>query len=268
MVAVVVPIPSTGALTADEEISLRHAEHFLGGYEKFFLVPESVRFERPGFGVMKFADEFFGSSIAHSRLQLSKDFYTRFQRYKYILMYHLDALVFSDQLTEWCQTDLDYIAPPWIQCEDSPWVTRSRVGNGGFALLKIESFLEVMRSRRLAEDPDEYWSRFSAGKPWYQRAINMPRKFIKRHYAFNGVRHEMAKWTTRTDGKANSDYFWSDEAIKYLPTFRIASVETGLRFAFEVAPRMCFRMNNNQLPFGCHAWARYDRAFWEPYLLK
>ena len=84
-----------------------------------------------------------------------------------------------------------------------------------------------------------------------------------RHHAFNGVRREMAWWTNRDDGGSqNADHFWSDAAINYLPEFKIASVETGLRFAFEVAPRLCFRLNNNQLPFGCHAWARYDRAFW------
>jgi hypothetical protein len=72
----------------------------------------------------------------------------------------------------------------------------------------------------------------------------------------------------RKDGTANCDYFWSDEAVKYWPDFKIASVETGLKFAFEVAPRWCFERNGGRLPFGCHAWPRYDRAFWEPHLLR
>ena len=50
--------------------------------------------------------------------------------------------------------------------------------------------------------------------------------------------------------------------------FSIAPFETALKFSFEVAPRQCFEMNNQSLPFGCHAWARYDRSFWEPYLIK
>ena len=66
----------------------------------------------------------------------------------------------------------------------------------------------------------------------------------------------------------HDDHFWSDEAVKYYPEFKVASVELGLRFAFEVAPRACFEQNNYTLPFGCHAWPRYDRDFWEPYLLK
>ena len=43
--------------------------------------------------------------------------------------------------------------------------------------------------------------------------------------------------------------------------------DEGLRFSFEVAPRLCFELNGRRLPFGCHGWHRYDRTFWEPYLL-
>ena len=41
----------------------------------------------------------------------------------------------------------------------------------------------------------------------------------------------------------------------------------ALEFSFELAPRYCFMMNGRRLPFGCHAWFRYDREFWEPFLL-
>jgi hypothetical protein len=75
----------------------------------------------------------------------------------------------------------------------------------------------------------------------------------------------MFRWLRR---RTEADIFWSDEAVHYYPEFKIADVATGLRFAFEVSPRVCLERNHHQLPFGCHAWARYDRAFWEPYLLK
>lgn len=66
----------------------------------------------------------------------------------------------------------------------------------------------------------------------------------------------------------NNDFFWATQAVKYLPSFRVATVEEALKFAFEGAPRKCFEMNGRRLPFGCHAWARYDRAFWEPFLVS
>jgi hypothetical protein len=46
------------------------------------------------------------------------------------------------------------------------------------------------------------------------------------------------------------------------PFFRVPTPEQALSFAFEVAPRRLYEMNGRQLPFGCHAWERCDRAFW------
>jgi len=65
----------------------------------------------------------------------------------------------------------------------------------------------------------------------------------------------------------NNDLFWADQAVTYLPGFKVASIEEGLRFAFEAVPRTCYEINNRQLPFGCHAWTKFDRGFWEPHLL-
>ncbi len=33
-------------------------------------------------------------------------------------------------------------------------------------------------------------------------------------------------------------------------------------FAFERSPRYLYEKNANILPFGCHAWEKYDKAFW------
>jgi hypothetical protein len=134
--------------------------------------------------------------------------------------------------------------------------------------MKTESFLKVINSRQWSIHPDEYWRRFCRRTTRAQQIVNFPRKYLKRLVVFNGARWEMRRWTSRPNGKGHSDLFWADEAIKYYPDFRIAPVEVGLKFAFEVAPRLCFELNNRHLPFGCHAWPRYDREFWEPYLLK
>lgn len=261
-VAIVVPLSNKKELTPDEEISLKHLIHFLGKYDKYMVAPKSLAAEYPGFEIKRFSDRLFGSLEAHKKLSFSPGFYKAFREYKYILMYHLDALVLSDQLMEWCETDLDYIGPPWITCDDAPWVRVPRVGNSGFSLRKIESFLKVIYSPIYSIDPREYWERFCRSNPRYIQYLNIPRKYLKYVRMLNGARWHMSRW------KENDDFFWSDEARKYYPEFKIASFETGLRFGFELAPRLCFEMNNRRLPFGCHAWQRYDREFWEPYLLK
>jgi hypothetical protein len=267
LVAVVVPLSNRPDLTSDEHYSLRHLNCYLGKYDKYMLAPNSLKVSHAGFTIKRFDDSFFGSAAANNRLMLTPGFYQAFSNYQYILIYHLDALVFSDQLVEWCNMDLDYIGPPWLPCPDTPYVTVPRVGNGGFSLRKIQGFQRVIRSRKYWVEPSQYWADLCRGKPWYVRYANLPRKLLKRLPRFNGARQEMAHWHLRND-RRNEDYFWSDEAVRYYPEFRIPSVEVARRFAFEVAPRHCFELNGRQLPFGCHAWARYDRAFWEPYLLR
>jgi Protein of unknown function (DUF5672) len=267
-VAIVVPLSAQPSLTSDEELSLRHLEHFLGGYDKYFIAPKGTSLSRPGFKTMVFPGKYFGSAQAHARLQLSEEFYARFAEYKHILMHHLDALVLSDQLARWCETDLDFVGPPWLRSDDSPWVSHPHVGNTGFALMRVDSFLNVIRSRRRSIDPDEFWREFCAVNPRYRQWIHLPRKYLKRLHMFNNARWDTWWWTSRKDGTGNGDYFWSYQAVKYWPQFKIASVSQGLEFAFEVSPRMCFELNNRRLPFGSHAWARYDRGFWEPHLLR
>ena len=36
-------------------------------------------------------------------------FYLNFKKYRYLLIYQLDALVFRDELLEWCSKEIDYI---------------------------------------------------------------------------------------------------------------------------------------------------------------
>jgi hypothetical protein len=261
-VAVAITLSDRDTLTADEEISLRHAVRFLDRYDKYFIAPDGVRPPRPDIAVKRFPRQFFGSGAAHTRLMLSPRFYRAFDDYEYVLLYHLDALALDDRLEEWCASGLDFVGPPWLPCDDLPWVTVPGVGNGGFSLRRVESFLKVIHSPRRHVDPDEYWTRFYAGKPRRVRYLNVWRKYLKYVPAFNGARWRMRHW------RGNEDRFWSKEATRFYPEFKIASFEESLRFAFEAAPRLCLELNGGQLPFGVHAWPKYDRAFWEPHLLR
>jgi hypothetical protein len=66
----------------------------------------------------------------------------------------------------------------------------------------------------------------------------------------------------------HEDWFIAAEARKYSPSFTIGSLDQALAFAFEREPRFCFEQAGRHIPLCAHAWASYDRAFWEPYLLS
>lgn len=252
-VAIVVPMYKN-YLTPDEQISFNHLLRYLNHYDKYLMTPETLMISIPGFKIKKFPDKYFKSAITNAELLSHPMYYSAFLDYEYIMLYHLDALVFSDQLMEWCSKGYDYIGAPWIkQVMVKRYDFPDAVGNGGFALRRVRSFLSVIESSK---------------HPW--RAIKNELTSSIKEARYEGLFARLYDLWRNTLQRTDmiEDRFWSFKAKNYYPAFKVASVEEGLKFAFEVGPRYCFQRNNNQLPFGCHAWARYDRKFWEPYLIK
>jgi hypothetical protein len=266
LVAVVVPLSNRQELTSEEQISYKHLVHFLADYDKYIVVPDGLDVKFSGFGIKRFDLKFFGSLAAHTRLMLSEEFYQRFCNYKFILIYHLDSLVFSDELKKWCDMNYDYIAAPWIKHSDAPYAGNpgyeGKVGSGGFSLRKVSSFLKVINSE-VPRYP--YWGRLDllkdsiANRSKWQTFIMRIAKVLG---LFNNARSEMSRYSK------NEEHFWTNRGKHYYPAFNIAPENVALEFAFECVPRYCFEMNNYSLSFGCHAWHKYDREFWEPYLLE
>ena len=265
LAAVVITLSHKTTYTADEEISFRHVRHHLSGWDKYVLVPQSHQASYPGLTPKRFPDRYFGSPRAHGELLLSERFYRAFLNYEFILIYHLDALVFGDQLARWCSLEYDYIGAPWLRSADTPHIVEEKVGNGGFSLRRVRAFLDVLRSRRYFVDPDEYWRRYAARATPLERLINAPRKYLKRLPVFNDVRWHV-RWAL--SGGVHEDRFWAEYATHYHPAFRIAPVDVAMRFAFEAEPRRCFEKIGRQPPFGAHRWQKFDRAFYEPWLLQ
>src|SRR6266487_2982895 len=117
-VAVVIPVYRP-QMTAYEEISLNQCLKILGRYPLIFISPDDLDMSSyltraPHAEVRTFASSHFQNLDAYDRLLLSKPFYDRFRDYRYILIYQLDAFVFSDQLEDWCARGFDYVGAPWI----------------------------------------------------------------------------------------------------------------------------------------------------------
>ena len=262
-VAVVIPLSTRDSFTSAEELSLRHADAYLGNYRRYLVCPEGNPISRIGYERMEFPGGYFGSVRAHNTLMLSRFFYERFAHYSFLLIYHLDSLVFADELMFWCEKDYDYIGAPWILTKELPWVKTEGVGNGGFSLRKVQSFLAVLKSKVNWRDYDQYWKGLGTqGRRWRQ-ALLLPKWLLKNNGYRNRVQHHIADHIRRD---RNEDRFWGLEAQEYLATFKIAPVEEALRFAFESDPELCLRRTGDKLPFGCHAWERYAQ-FWHPHLL-
>ena len=142
-VAVVVPCHRLTLERADE-VGLRHLRRHLGEYDTYLVLPEGLEGTIDGLPVKRFDARLFRDHRAHQRLMLSPRLYDAFSGYEFVLVYHLDSLVFEDRLAEWCGLGYDYVGAPWTRRgpDGSPFFTG--VGNGGFSLRRVESCLRAL----------------------------------------------------------------------------------------------------------------------------
>ena len=219
--AVVIPVYKEN-LNEFEKISLTQVKKILGKkYPIIFVAPEGKKF--PYFSkrekVVYFKEEFFKSIHTYNILMKTKEFYQAFLEYEYILIYQLDAFVFSDKLEYFCNLGYDNIGAPWpyYWCSNTKklrgYSKMPRVGNGGFCLRKVQSA--------------------------YKFIINNP-EFLNK-YAYAG-----------------EDDFWAYVGVLENSNFKAAPFKIANSFAVEYFPERCVRKNGGELPFGCHGWYRFN----------
>lgn len=177
-----------------EQISLARCFEVLGHDPIVFLAPEG----RPlDFGAayrdvprVTFPARYFTDVMGYNALLLSPAFYERFRAYRKILIYQLDAFVFSDELMAFVAMDYDWIGAPW------PLEIRMRsagrggarllpCGNGGFSLRDTRAC-----QRLLARQPsdglieDTYFSYFFTVDPAFRIApVTVARRFSSEYDA-------------------------------------------------------------------------------------
>jgi hypothetical protein len=233
-----------------ERMSLDRVFAVLGHYPITIVKPESLdiaelKMQYGNLDFQSFPDHYFRGIAGYNRLMLSTDFYSRFSDCEYILIYQLDAYVFSDRLAEWCAKGYDYVGAPWLRrpvynipiIKQCVWLSHKitalrgkptkgalydKIGNGGLSLRKVASHLRVLTEQR--ERVDFYLSQ-------------------KRFHMYN------------------EDVFWATEPT----SFKYPTAHEAISFAFDKYPAYCFKLNGGEMPFGCHAWyKRKMRRFWQP----
>lgn len=252
-VKVIIPIYQ-GELREWERITLDNTMKVLSAHPIVFLKPEDLDLsvlsaQYPQAEVMSVTTDWLGTRngiAGYNQMTLSKAFYDLFDDSEYILICHLDAWIFRDELLQWCDKGYDLIAAPWpmrprytyFPLKQLLWLRKhlfarnkivrsqmfGRIGNGGLCLRKVASF--SVACERYAKDIAYFLSK--KGEDLY-----------------------------------NEDLFWA-----LVPKeFRYPAVETALQFAFDLKPRLCYKLNNECLPMGCHGFHHRRRLeFWRQFL--
>ena len=208
-----------------------------------------------------FDKNYFSSVIGYNRLCLTVDFYKKVSNYDYMLIYQLDAWVFRDELECWCNKGYDYIGAPWFENwgayekGDELWA----VGNGGFSLRRIKFFIKFLSYKF----PISCNIDFQNGLRKFCVSII---KSLGWHNTINYyIKNVAYHWI-------NEDYFFTNYITllskraslnPVLPTPLEAA-----KFSFESSPAFLYMLCDGNLPFGCHAFEKYEfETFWKKHII-
>ncbi|EKE20423.1 MAG: hypothetical protein ACD_7C00582G0006 [uncultured bacterium] len=236
MTSAVIPIPIYKSDFSElEKASLFQCCKILNKYNFSLVCPDGLDIKNyeivlkdfnVNYKVDRFDRKFFKSVESYNNLMLDVNFYKRYEKYEFALIYQLDAYVFRDDLMYWCKKDFDYIGAPWFEnfgLSDDKSKLLEVAGNGGFSLRKISSFIKVLSYKK--------------------EVANFIGNYLK-------------------DGQYE-DVFFSQFAKNIDKNFKVAPPSEAMYFSFESQPKRLHEMINKKIPFGCHAWERYDFDFWE-----
>lgn len=216
----------------------------------------------------------------YNHFKISPEFYRRFSDFEFLLTVEPDVYVFRDELAFWCSQGYDYIGAPWFHRAAAHEPPRlKRVGNSGFSLRRRKAFQDWFvhqeRTELLKAELKQHGFWAVAGN--YFQIVARLRQVkgdpqLVRDLIGNGENvQEDGFWCGNT---------WEEfkDSIRdlrvlfllYLPwlwwRLRKPSPRKASRFSFEVNPSYLYRLNRKRLPFGCHAWMKWEPEFWSRYI--
>ena len=220
--------------------------------------------------VERFEDQFFTDIPGYNKLLLSVNFYKRFSAYKRMLIYQTDAFVFKDELQYWCSKRYDYIGAPWFEGFHLKTGGAQPIGagNGGVSLRNVSKFKNILskRDRITAFLQTIYFNKIFKKIPNNYLGKVFKILFGLRDVSILQLTSLEESIKTFQNPEMNEDYFWAVIAPHYFKNFKVANYSEAMYFSFENHPRELYKMTNNQLPFGCHAWEKYDPEFWSDFI--
>ncbi len=260
MSVAIVIIVHKSYLSVNEQISLIQVSRVLGKHSIHLICPYGLDVTAhlqiaPRLIVNRVDPACLSTYRNFNIFKMTFNIYKLFSDYDFILFYELDCFVFRDELENWCNNGFDYIGAPWFEnfhlaSENS---LPLGVGNGGFSLRKVASALKVLRTFGYIEPPKKLWFKYKMGKIGFGDLVRRLTVGNNTLWIFN-------------DFRDNEDKFWGLEVPKAHSWFEVAPFEKAFMFSMETNPRRLFLLNRDRLPFGCHAWWRYDYEFWAPHI--
>ena len=232
--AVVIPIYKQKP-NADEIFSINKSLSNLTGHDVYWVAPASmdITYYQKMFGVQRverFEDHYFENIIGYNRLLVSVRYYERFSNYEFMLICQPDAVVLKSELHLWIDKPYDYIGAPWPSGYSFTIKTKHIPIDGGVSCTAFvgNGGLSLRRNKACISLINE----------------------------FDDV---SANWHTHGHSE---DLFFAFLGTLSLD-FLIPNIMTAATFSHDIDPVYLQKLTKNQLPFGTHAWDKYERTLWE-----
>ena len=250
--------------SSEERASLIQCQKILGEYPIYLLHP-------PGMSTKTYGDIFpflknlaaptgaMASIATYNQLMISPFIFDALNSYSHILIHEPDSIVLKNDLHHWCKQDFDYVGAPWFCSDFAENLQLKATGNFGFSLFKVKTVNDLFRKN----------------PRWYGASMIL-RDLLR------GLRGKKDTFIRALDSMGSSgklsgahnlyqdhcDIFWSHVVPKIESHFRVAPPQKAIYFSWEKDPQKCFRICEGEIPFGLHAWSKYDLKFLQPLLIK
>ena len=251
-----------------ELISFVQCFKILHDHQIYVLAPENLTIQKYREAVTNFQvifiDPIWQASLKqYNKLKVSLFFYNLFKSYDFLLTYELDAFVFKDELFAWCSMQYDYIGAPWFKGHNIPVepLQLIGVGNSGFSLRRVSASRRILKRILFLQNLRKFW--FNS---YLQSVIKFEKVLKHWNFLFKIKDFQNLRDIFFFDKEMYEDRYWSDFIPSLFSDFTTASIETAIQFSFEVNPSLLYEMNNQTLPFGCHAWRTFEQEFWEKFI--
>lgn len=255
MKKVIIVVPIYRPLTDTERQSLEQLLRVLGHYPIDLLHPERLPvgdiMAQYGQGKQLtetvLPDSNFRSVQSYSDLCLTESFYDLYGSYEYMLIYQLDAWIFSDQLQAWVDRGYDYVGAPWVPTE-----------------YYYKKFVGMLHQRLRKCFPVDIYhiphcmKYFAVGNGGFS---------LRRISTMKAIMHDDRDIISQLNGRYYEDWYISQVATR-THQLNIPDWRTALQFSYEQALSHCYELNHKELPFGCHYWSnpKNYKRFWHRFI--
>jgi len=216
-----------------EEFSLKYSLNFINKFDIYFISPHNISVNYynamfPGINILKYSNLYFESIFGYNKLLLNVDFYKQYKEFEFILILQPDAILIKDDINKWLNSPIDYIGAPWpSKFKLNLIYDQFRLNNHYVECSVGNGGLSLRRVDKVISLFDEF-----------SEALSF---FI--------------------ESNSSEDLFFSSYGL-VSNFFNIPNEIVASHFSLELNPDYYFKRNKGIIPFGGHAWWKYNPNFW------